>query len=304
VNITNSLVVDNSAVGGNGGALYHSLGGSMVLRDVVFGTNNLAQFGRDLAVFAAYNCSNSGCGDEVDDAFSEPAAKCFQCPTACKATALCPVGCVMGWSDWSACSSQGKRSRSAVTVTPASNGGQACDRLEGEEQMEDCGVDCAANWELSGAKNGCQCRGTDSTQMPTEEYVYRIDVPALNNGTACEAAEGDVRFFDCGSPFECNGEFTEGECIGGKITRTFQLNAPYCGPDVQCWDDGYTDQLDCQMPSTTAPTASPTAPTPEVPTPKPYDGIVLAPGSASGPATFLLVALITCTLATADFQII
>jgi hypothetical protein len=72
-----------------------------------------------------------------------------------KCKKICPVNCVGEWSNWSECVTpacngkdpfiNGKKTRKYTIITPASNGGAACNIENGKIETADCRKECSVN---------------------------------------------------------------------------------------------------------------------------------------------------------------
>ena len=139
-----------------------------------------------------------------------------------------PINCdVSAWGNWSACSNEGKQTRSRTVTTNPLNGGAACGPLT---ETQNCPVNCAVSaWgDWSACNNGTKTRTRTITTNP------------LNGGTACEPL---TETQNC--PINCavSDWGIWGNCINGTKTRTRTITTNPANGGAEC--PALTDSQTC-----------------------------------------------------------
>ncbi|KAF6250697.1 hypothetical protein COO60DRAFT_1629462 [Scenedesmus sp. NREL 46B-D3] len=170
---------------------------------------------------------------------------------ACHNTTPCPINCTGAWQvlNSSICTGAcdggaGFIPETFVITQPAMYGGTTCSAANGTVQNAigcvnntPCPpVNCVGNWVPNGACVG----GCGNVRLGgTLPERYTITTPALRNGTACPAENGDTRFItgctnrNACSPVACNATWVSagqcnGACSNGTGTRPemYVISAP------------------------------------------------------------------------------
>lgn len=153
--------------------------------------------------------------------------------------------CVGHWSDWSSCSAACTQTSTFRVWQAAANGGAACPAADGAAQTQACSggdcrpppQDCAGDWT---ALSGCSAACMQTT-------IYRLWRPAVNGGSACSAADGDVRTVSCSGgdcrpaqrivpPQDCVGSWNAWSSCSAACTQTttYTVTQPAANGGTAC----------------------------------------------------------------------
>lgn len=108
--------------------------------------------------------------------------------------------CVGAWGDWSSCSAACTQTQSFKVARAAASGGTACQFADGAVQSQPCtGGSCLQQNRISAVN----CAGSWSgwgicSAACTQTQTFKVQQPASNGGTVCEAADGATQTQACG----------------------------------------------------------------------------------------------------------
>lgn len=167
---------------------------------------------------------------------------------SCTSTVPCPVDCQGAWQTTVPCNAScrgraGTSTESFSITVQAQYNGTACEATNGTERTVNCTnsnpcpVDCQGTWELAAA---CNASCGNGTGFSTEHF--HVTAEAQYNGTACEAADGTLRFPSCiNSPpclIDCSGGWRQMAACNASCGNGTGFSTAYWNVDVEAQHNG------------------------------------------------------------------
>jgi hypothetical protein len=187
------------------------------------------------------------------------------------------VDCSGYFTEWTACdatcdginvisSKRGKKTRTYIVTTPASNGGISCPISPEIETCTktDCQVNCIGKWnDWSACDATCDGINAISSRTGIRKRTYSVTTPASNGGVSCPISPETETCTKTDCPINCIGKWNDwsdcdATCDGinaissrtGIRKRTYSVTTPASNGGISCPISPETEtctKTDCQV---------------------------------------------------------